>query len=186
MKLIVGLGNPGKKYDGTRHNIGFDVVNTFAGRCGGPSPSKNQYGALISTQMIGGQKSILALPQKYMNLSGQPVASLMGYYKIALEDVIVVHDEVALPFETVRCKKGGGHGGHNGLRDIIKHIGNGFLRVRMGVGSPIGDMAAYVLGHFSQKERVTLETFISQGCDALEHILHNGILSAMNTFNVRK
>ena len=185
MKLVVGLGNPGKKYKGTRHNIGFDVVTAFALNEGGSAPSKSQYGALVGSQTFAGDKVILAMPQKYMNLSGQPVASLMGYYKIAAEDVVVVHDEIALAFETVRCKRGGGHGGHNGLRDIIKHIGNGFLRVRMGVGAPIGDQAAYVLGRFNSSEQSFLDGFITRGCDAIAHVLREGIVSAMNTFNVR-
>jgi PTH1 family peptidyl-tRNA hydrolase len=185
MKILVGLGNPGSKYVQTRHNIGFDVVLRFADRFGATAPTKKQYGALVGSHTFEDEKVIFALPQTFMNLSGQPVASLMGYYKCTSKDVIVVHDELALDFETVRCKQTGGHGGHNGLRDIIKHIGNDFVRVRMGIGSPRGDQANYVLSRFNSQEKPFLETYIEKGCDAIAHILSSGITSAMNTFNVR-
>ena len=120
-----------------------------------------------------------------MNRSGQPVASLMGYYKVAPQDVIVVHDELALDFGVVRCKKAGGHGGHNGLRDIIKHIGNGFLRVRIGIGAPKGEQSNYVLSQWSSDQKNTIHDIFEKGCNAVEMIISDGIMAAMNTFNVR-
>jgi PTH1 family peptidyl-tRNA hydrolase len=185
MKLLVGLGNPGSKYVSTRHNVGFEVILHFADRLGTSAPTKKQYGALVGSHTFEGEKVLFALPQTFMNLSGQPVASLMGYYKCTSKDVIVLHDELALDFDTVRCKRSGGHGGHNGLRDIIKHIGNDFVRVRMGIGSPHGDQADYVLSRFNSQEQPSLESFVARGCDAIAHILSSGINSAMNTFNVR-
>ena len=185
MKLIVGLGNPGSKYIKTRHNIGFDVVLRFAEKIGGSAPTKKQYGALVGSHNFGGEKILYALPQTFMNLSGQPIASLMGYYKCTDKDIIVVHDELALDFGIVRCKQSGGHGGHNGLRDTIRHIGNSFLRVRMGIGSPRGDQARYVLSQFNSQEQSEMGSFVERGSEAIEHILSSGIISAMNSFNVR-
>ncbi len=185
MKLIVGLGNPGAKYIKTRHNIGFDVVLRFAEKMGGSAPTKKQYGALVGSHSFGSEKILYALPQTFMNLSGQPIASLMGYYKCTVKDIIVVHDELALDFATVRCKQSGGHGGHNGLRDTIKHIGNSFQRVRMGIGSPRGDQARYVLSQFNSQEQSEMDSFVDRGVEAIEHILSSGIISAMNSFNVR-
>jgi PTH1 family peptidyl-tRNA hydrolase len=185
MKLLIGLGNPGSKYINTRHNIGFDVVLRFAEKANAPAPTKKQHGALVGSQTINGEKVIYALPQTYMNLSGQPVASLMGYYKCGIEDVIVVHDELAIDFARVLCKKSGGHGGHNGLRDIITHVGSDFVRVRMGIGAPRGDQADYVLSRFNSQEQESMDSLLDKGCDAISHIISSGIISAMNTFNVR-
>ena len=187
MKLIVGLGNPGNKYNKTRHNVGFDVVNLLAERCGIAAPSKKQLGSLVASGQIANEKCVLALPQSFMNRSGQPVASLMGYYKVKPQDVIVVHDEIALEFNVVRCKKGGGHGGHNGLRDIVKHIGKEFLRVRMGIGTqPEGwDLAHYVLSKWNSNENDSLDDYMERGADAIESIVMDGITHSMNRFNVR-
>jgi PTH1 family peptidyl-tRNA hydrolase len=187
VKLIVGLGNPGKKYFKTRHNVGFDVVNALAEHWSIPLPSRPQYGSLVSTGNVASESCILALPQKYMNCSGQPIASLMGYFKISAKDLIVVHDELAFGFGMVRCKKGGGHGGHNGLRDLIRHVGNDFLRVRMGIGKPPPkfDQARYVLSRWTEKESRDLLTFLGNGEQAIEYILRDGIASAMNSLNVR-
>ena len=187
MKCIVGLGNPGSKYNQTRHNIGFDVVNAAAYKWNLSEPSKKQLGCLLSSGLVGSEKCLLALPQSYMNRSGQPVASLMGYYKLKPQDIIVVHDEVALDFGVVRCKKNGGHGGHNGLRDIIQHIGKDFIRVRMGVGNkPHGwDLADYVLGKWKVNEREEMDGFIDLGAKVIESILEAGISQSMNQFNVR-
>ena len=188
MKCIVGLGNPGNKYNQTRHNIGFDVVSALADKWNLSAPSKKQLGSFVSSGVIEDEKCILALPQSYMNRSGQPVASLMGYYKIKPQDIIVVHDEVALAFNVVRCKKNGGHGGHNGLRDIIQHIGKDFIRVRMGVGNkPHGwDLADYVLGKWKPDERESMDDFVATGTEVIGSILKVGITQSMNQFNVRK
>ena len=187
MKLIVGLGNPGRKYVKTRHNVGFDVVDLLAERWGLSAPTKKQLGSLVSSGPIADEKCVLALPQSFMNRSGQPVASLMGYYKLKPQDVIVVHDEIALDFNVVRCKKGGGHGGHNGLRDIVQHIGKDFLRIRMGVGAqPEGwDLANYVLSKWNTTENDSLDSYLDLGIDAIESIIKDGIVQSMNRFNVR-
>ena len=186
-KLIVGLGNPGTSYVKTRHNIGFDIVEVLAARWGLRSPSKKQWGCLVSDGQIAGEKAILALPQSYMNRSGQPVASMMGYFKCKPQDIIVIHDELSLAFGAVRCKVGGGHGGHNGLRDIIKHIGKDFNRVRFGIGRPPAnwDPAKFVLAKWRDAEQAELESYINHGSDAIESILRDGVDMAMNRFNVR-
>ena len=189
MKLIVGLGNPGNRYEQTRHNIGFDVVSRFAQNFGLSEPSKLQHKCLISSSTYSSKghsfKLILGKPQNFMNRSGEVLSSLMAYYKINIKDVIVVHDELALPFGLIRCKKSGGHGGHNGLRDIIKHCGDQFLRLRFGVGpTPQGwDTAKYVLGSWSKDEQSSLDDLIDYSARILDFILSDGIDSAMNRFN---
>ena len=130
---------------------------------------------------------MLARPQKFMNLSGQPVASLMGYHKLKPEQVVVVHDDMGLPFGTVRLRGGGGHGGHNGLRDLISHIGQHFPRIRVGIGRPQTgwDPADFVLGKWTGEEVARLPNVIDTGSDAAEAILSGGLIAAMNKFNVR-
>jgi PTH1 family peptidyl-tRNA hydrolase len=187
MKLVVGLGNPGKKYDKTRHNVGFAVVNRLAERWGIARLTKKQFGSFVADGQVSNKKCLLALPQSYMNRSGQPVASLMGYFKLTPQDVIVIHDELAMDYGVVRCKLGGGHGGHNGLRDIIQHIGKDFLRVRMGIGRPPQgwDQANYVLSRWSSIESSTTDEYLERGTAAIESILTDGIVQSMNVFNVR-
>lgn len=187
MYLVVGLGNPGLKYLNTRHNIGFDVVIELARRNSVDMPSKAKSNSLISDVRIADNNCILALPQQYMNRSGQPVASLMGYYKIPANKVIVVHDELDIPFGTVRLKKQGGHGGHNGLRDIIQHIGKEFIRLRVGVGRPPKgwDTANFVLGKWSKQEMDELDNLKIDTCNAIEALLQKGVLDAMQTINAK-
>jgi peptidyl-tRNA hydrolase, PTH1 family len=187
MYLIIGLGNPGKKYNGTRHNIGFDVVTSLANCWNGAEPNKKSFGALVSDCSIKGESTLLALPQQYMNRSGQPVASLKGYYKIPNDNIIVVHDDLDLESGVVRCKKNGGHGGHNGLRDIIKHVGNDFLRIRVGIGRPPTgwETSNYVLGRWNAKENDILGQIKDDAVRAIEGILQDGIDATMNKFNIR-
>jgi PTH1 family peptidyl-tRNA hydrolase len=187
MYLIVGLGNPGKKYNETRHNIGFDVVTSLASRWNCSEPNKKSFGALVVDCSIKDQNTLLALPQQYMNKSGQPVSSLRGYFKIPNANVIVVHDDLDLDGGVVRCKKNGGHGGHNGLRDIIKHIGNDFLRIRVGIGRPPTgwETSNYVLGRWNAKENDALEQMKEDSVRAIESILQDGIDATMNKFNIR-
>ena len=189
MKLVVGLGNPGNRYDNTRHNVGFDVISRFAQMFGYSEPSKLQHKCLISSgfRSFDGQtvKILLGKPQNFMNRSGGVISSLMAYYKLNIKDVIVVHDELALPFGLVRCKSSGGHGGHNGLRDIIKHCGDQFLRLRFGVGpKPEGwDTAKYVLAPWTKAEQNSMSELIDYSANILDCILSDGIESAMNRFN---
>jgi len=184
MHLVVGLGNPGARYARTRHNAGFDVVERLASRAG-VSVERKLYGALVGEGAVGGQKVMFALPQQFMNVSGQPVASILGFYKIALSDVVVVHDDMDLPFGRLRVRAGGGHGGHNGIRDIQRLCGNDFPRVRFGVGRPPEgwDPADYVLGTWSSEEAAGLAAAVDRAADAVESIVSVGIEAAMNRHN---
>ncbi|HWL03413.1 MAG TPA: aminoacyl-tRNA hydrolase [Xanthobacteraceae bacterium] len=154
MRLIVGLGNPGSAYAGNRHNIGFMAVDAIARRHNLPSWRRKFQGA-VSEGVIGGERALLLLPGTYMNESGRAVAEAVGFYKIPLKDVVVLHDEVDLPPGKLRVKTGGGAAGHNGLRSITAHIGNDYRRVRIGVGHPgVKEMVPnYVLSDFAKSER---------------------------------
>ena len=184
--MVVGLGNPGRRYERTRHNAGFVVVERLAERWSIPADRK-QSGALVGDGRIGDARVTLVRPQSFMNLSGQPVRALMDFLKLETPEIVVVHDEVDLPFGAVRCKQGGGHGGHNGLRDLNKHLGPDYLRVRVGVGRPPEgwDTADYVLGTWAEDEAPRVGELIDGAADAVEHILREGISSAMNRFNPR-
>ncbi len=189
MHLVVGLGNPGRRYERTRHNVGFVVVDRLAERAG-VAIERKQLGALVETARIPGVDDlvVLAKPQGFMNLSGQPAASLRGWYKVEAEDVVVVHDDVDLPFGDVRVKKGGGHGGHNGLRDLQEKLGTaGFVRVRCGVGRPPAgwDTADHVLADFTDVEREQLSSSVDAAADAVVLVLAKGPTAAMNQINTR-
>lgn len=186
MHLVVGLGNPGRRYEGTRHNVGFLVVDRLAERSH-DSVSQKQFGALVGKARVGDETVVLAKPQKFMNVSGQPTASLQGYYKAPVDRIIVVHDDLDLPFADVRVKQGGGHGGHNGLRDLTRHIGKDYLRVRVGVGRPPEgwDTADYVLAKWTGDEQDRLDEVVDQAADAVEAVVRDGVSTAMNSFNVR-
>lgn len=187
MHLVVGLGNPGRKYDRTRHNAGFVVVERLAQRWG-IDPERKQLGALVGDGRVREVPTLIARPQSFMNLSGQPTRALMDFYKVHVRDVLVVHDDVDLPFGAVRVKSGGGHGGHNGLRDLNRLLGSPeYGRVRVGVGRPPEgwDTADYVLGGWTPTESSELPNIVETACDALEMALTAGIVAAMNQFNGR-
>lgn len=186
MHLVVGLGNPGRKYEQTRHNVGFVVVDRLGARVGA-TVERKQLGALVDSGRIEGQAVVFAKPQSFMNLSGQPVASLKGYYKATNDSIVVVHDDVDLPFGQVRVKVGGGHGGHNGLRDLNRAIGADYVRVRFGVGRPPAgwDTADYVLGRFTTAEAETLDSAVDRAADAVQAVVVSGSTAAMNVFNTR-
>ena len=184
--LVVGLGNPGAQYAATRHNIGQMVADELASRIGATfkshkTPSRVAEGFLGP----GGPKLVIAKPNSYMNTSGGPVSALVKFYGIEPERLIVVHDELDLPFDTVKLKQGGGHGGHNGLRDISKALGPDYLRVRVGVGRPPGrqDPADFVLKDFSGTERQTLGILLGDAADAVEAIASDGLLAAQQRFH---
>lgn len=184
--LVVGLGNPGAQYAGNRHNVGQMVLDELAGRLGTAfkshkTPSRVAEGFLRP----GGPKLVLAKPNSYMNTSGGPVSALAKFYDVPAERLIVVHDELDLPFDTVRLKQGGGHGGHNGLRDISKALGADYLRVRVGIGRPPGrqDPADFVLKDFSGTERQSLPNLLADAADAVEAIADDGLLAAQQRFH---
>nr|GLJ73999.1 peptidyl-tRNA hydrolase [Agromyces mediolanus] len=184
--LVVGLGNPGAQYAGNRHNVGQMVLDELAGRLGAPfkshkTPSRVAEGFLRP----GGPKLVLAKPNSYMNTSGGPVSALAKFYDVPAERLVVVHDELDLPFDTVRLKQGGGHGGHNGLRDISKALGADYLRVRVGIGRPPGrqDPADFVLKDFSGTERQSLPNLLADAADAVEAIADDGLLAAQQRFH---
>jgi peptidyl-tRNA hydrolase, PTH1 family len=180
--VVVGLGNPGPGYAGNRHNVGQMVLDELAARMGATfkkhkTPNQVAEGRLVP----GGTRFVLAKPGSFMNTSGGPVSSVLGFYSATPADLVVVHDELDLPFDTVRLKGNGGHGGHNGLRDIIKATGtNEFTRVRIGIGRPPGrqDPADYVLRDFSPTEKKTLPNLLADGADAVEAIADLGLVAA--------
>lgn len=179
--LIVGLGNPGAKYEATRHNVGQMVLDELASRIGGKFKSHQTNSRVLEGRVApGAPKFILAKPNSFMNLSGGPVSSLAKYYDVPAERIIVIHDEIDLPFDTLKLKLGGGHGGHNGIRDIAKAIDTPeFLRVRVGVGRPPGrqDPAEYVLNPFGSTERETLPILIGEAADAVEGLATDGLVA---------
>lgn len=180
MHLVVGLGNPGPKYAGHRHNVGFRVVAHLAERVGAPA-AKSKFKGLYTRATVGGRDAVLLLPQTFMNLSGESVRPAVDFFQVAPEDVIVVHDELDLPFGEVRIKVGGGLAGHNGLRSIAQHLGTqSFLRVRFGIGRPrSGPVVPYVLGDFSVDERAVLDDALERASSAVERLLEVGSERAM-------
>lgn len=182
---MVGLGNPGRDYRETRHNIGFKAIDAFAVKHE-IKLNKVQNKAITGSSRIGDARVILVKPQTYMNLSGQAVAALMRYYKVPMENLIVAHDDVDLPFLTIRIRPGGGSAGQKGMASIIKQLGTQeFARLRMGIGRPPGQMNAadYVLQTFSRVEQEQLPPFLERAVDALECFLTDGLEKAMNRFN---
>lgn len=186
MLLLVGLGNPGARYAQTRHNAGFRVVDRVAERAG-VVVDKRAFGALVEEIQVGDRKVLLVQPQQFMNVSGQAVASLMGFYKLDRSAVVVAHDDMDLPFGRLRLRASGGHGGHNGIRDIQRVLGgNDFARLRVGVGRPPEgwDPADYVLGSWSPAETTQLPAMFDRAADAFEAIVRDGFARAMNQFNL--
>jgi PTH1 family peptidyl-tRNA hydrolase len=188
MKLIVGLGNPGPKYDGTRHNIGFMVVRKLADEAGIALKRQGHQG-IYGVGRCGKEEATLLLPQTFMNLSGASVCSASQSLGIAPGDLIVIHDDIDLPFGRLRIRRNGGHGGHNGLRSIAATLGTDFYRIKVGVGRPMtpdGDVAAHVLSSFSSLEKKQLDTVISAACAVIVTLINQGEAQAMNDFNNRE
>ena len=184
--LVVGLGNPGPKYEWTRHNVGFLVIDQLADRADIPV-QKLKFQALTNTALIGGQSVLLMKPTTYMNLSGQAVGQAARFYKIPPERVLVISDDVALPQGKLRIRRSGSAGGHNGLKDIIAHLGGDqFPRVKVGVGGkphPDSDMADWVLSTFTKADRKAMEEAIDRAADAVTCLLEQGVDKAMAKFN---
>lgn len=183
--LVVGLGNPGPKYAGHRHNAGFLVVDLLAGRVGGRFKAHRGRVDLLETRLEG-ERVALAKPKCYMNESGGPVASIRDFFKVPPERIVVIYDELDLPFGTVRLKLGGGDSGHNGVKSVTKSLGTReYLRVRFGIGRPPGrqDPVDYVLSDFSAAERKELPYHIDRTADAVETLVASGLQVAQNTFH---
>lgn len=184
---MVGLGNPGPKYVANRHNVGFLVVDELAARVGGKFKA-HKGGAEVLECRLAGRRVTLAKPRSFMNVSGGPVVATARFYKVPPSNVIVIHDELDLPFATVRLKLGGGENGHNGLRSISKSIGTrDYLRVRFGIGRPPGrmDPADFVLRDFSATERKELALAVDHCADAAEALVGKGLEAAQNLFHAR-
>jgi len=183
---VIGLGNPGPRYADTRHNIGFMVVDELARRDRGSWQSK--FKAEVCRIRLGSEDVWLAKPMTYMNLSGDPTQRLAAFYKLAADTLLVLHDDLDLPYGELRVKAGGGHGGHNGLRSLVERLGKrDFLRLRIGIGRPAkGDPADYVLSPFSPDERIVLSRVIDTAADVVELIAARGVRAAMNETNGRK
>lgn len=185
--LIVGLGNPGPRYEATRHNVGQMVIDELAARRK-EGFKVHKAGARIAEGWLrpGGPKLVLAKPNTFMNVSGGPVANLAKFFDIPTDHVVVVHDELDIPFDALKLKTGGGHGGHNGVRDVAKALGTPeFPRVRVGIGRPPGrqDPADWVLDAFGQTERKTLPILVSDAADAVELLVAEGLVAAQQRWH---
>lgn len=189
MYVIAGLGNPKKEYDNTRHNIGFSIIDMLAEKTG-ISIGTAKHKGLLGAGYWNGQKLLLVKPLTYMNLSGECIREVLDYYKVdGRENLIVIHDDISLEPGVIRIRKKGSAGGHNGLKNIIQHLGHDqFIRIKVGVGEkPSGyDLADYVLGHFSGDERALMKQVSEETCDAVQMIMEKGPDAAMNYFNGRK
>ncbi|MCQ2547425.1 MAG: aminoacyl-tRNA hydrolase [Clostridia bacterium] len=184
MYLIVGLGNPGAKYEKTRHNMGFRTIDSLADKYG-IKVDKLKAKALIGDGRIGTEKVLLVKPQTFMNLSGFAVAELMNFYKIPVENLIVIYDDIDLETGRLRLRAKGSAGTHNGMRDIVQKLGdNGFPRIRIGIGSDVkGDLADYVTGKLSKAEEERVKDVINMATEAAASIVEDGIDRAMNRYN---
>jgi PTH1 family peptidyl-tRNA hydrolase len=185
LQLLVGLGNPGRKYSRTRHNVGFMVADRIAENFSINLNSK-KFDTEFGKGQINGNNVIIVKPMAYMNRSGPPVLNLAKYYNILIEDLLVIHDDIDLDFERIKIKSKGGHGGHKGIKSLIDAFGSGdFSRIRIGVGRPEVqmDVSDHVLGKFSSGEKKFLDRFIERSDEAAVNVLCEGIIKGMNRFN---
>ncbi|MBC1498990.1 aminoacyl-tRNA hydrolase [Listeria weihenstephanensis] len=184
MKMIVGLGNPGKKYDRTRHNVGFMVVDELSFRYQMPW-KKSKFNGMTSSIVVNGEKMLLVKPLTFMNLSGECVRPLMDYYDIPVEDVLIVYDDLDLPTGKIRLRQKGSAGGHNGMKSLIQHLKTQeFNRIRVGVDRPVnGDIINYVLGDFPKSEQADIIEAIQKSADAVEAWSNKSFTEVMNQFN---
>ncbi len=185
MKLIVGLGNPGKKYEDTRHNIGFQVIDQLAEKLNVPL-NQEKCKAVFGMETVNGEKVFLLKPLTYMNLSGEAVRPFMDFYKISINDLVVVYDDLDLLPGKIRLRQKGGHGGHNGIKSLLAHLSTeNFKRIRVGIGRPEPGIAVanYVLGKFRPDEREEIEIAATLATEACENWLSQDFLCVMNNFN---
>ena len=188
MKIIAGLGNPGLQYAKTKHNVGFMLLDALAQHLGA-SPWKEAFTSLISEVRIVGEKIFLVKPQTYMNESGSAIGPMLAYYKIELEDLVVVHDDMDIPAGMIRIRKKGGSGGHNGIKSIIAHVGGEkFPRIRIGIGRPMPGWSVidHVLAPFSSEDIPRIHTAIEMLLPAVSTIVTDGVDLAMNRYNPQK
>jgi PTH1 family peptidyl-tRNA hydrolase len=183
--LVVGLGNPGREYQETRHNVGFRVADLIAARAGSPA-WRSKWGAEIVETKIGSERVLLCKPMEFMNLSGQPVVRIASFWKVDPPHTVVVHDDLDVPFGRLKLGQGGGHGGNNGVRSLLAEWGTGdFHRVRVGIGRPAPgrDAAAWVLSRFADEDQGELPAVLERAADAASCIVTDGPQVAMNRFN---
>jgi peptidyl-tRNA hydrolase, PTH1 family len=182
MKAIVGLGNPGRAYAGTRHNIGFDVIDEVARRW---NVQLRPWKSVADVAVVGSRGVVLVEPQTFMNLSGDAVSRIAAFHKVEPADILVVVDEVQLPVSRLRIRRSGSAGGHNGLKSIIQHIGSEFPRLRIGIGrgDPNWDLADHVLSRFGREEKDAVAEAVNRAADAVEVFVEDGLEVAMNRFN---
>lgn len=187
MKIIIGLGNPTEKYENTRHNAGFMVLDELARNLNGSFTQENKFKAQILKGIIAGEQVILVKPQTFMNLSGEAAALILNYFKADVSDVLVVYDDISLALGTLRFRSNGSDGGHNGIKSIIKCLGNNknFPRLKVGIGPqpPYMPSERFVLGEFTGQERLLLKDVIPSASKAVECFLSSGIVEAQNKFN---
>jgi PTH1 family peptidyl-tRNA hydrolase len=186
VKVIVGLGNPGRKYEGTPHNVGFDVVDCLAHGSGCKLRRSLRFRAQTAKTVIGAETVLLVKPQTYMNLSGESVGALMRYHKVPPTELLVLLDDVDLDIGRIRVRPRGGSGGHKGLKSLIQHVGTEeFVRIRMGVGRgrAESDVVSHVLSPFSAAQRDSVRSMVDRAADAVGVVLESGVESAMNRFN---
>jgi PTH1 family peptidyl-tRNA hydrolase len=187
MWLVVGIGNPGSEYERTRHNMGFMVVDELGVRSGA-TPPRAKLGAEIREGKLGSDRLLLCKPMEYMNLSGEAVARVATFWKVPASQLVVVYDDLDLPFGQLRLAGSGGHGGHNGMRSIIATMGRDFFRVRVGIGRPgqAEDAVRRVLGGFSRAEQDELPIVVTEASEAVQLLVREGLQTAMNRFNKKK
>ena len=189
MVIIAGLGNPTKEYEHTRHNVGFDTIDCIADQYG-ISINEKKHRALVGKGMIEGQKVILLKPQTFMNLSGESIRAAVDFYKVdEKEELIFIYDDISIHPGQLRIRKKGSAGGHNGIKNIIAHLGHDtFMRIKVGVGEkPAGyDLADYVLGHFSKEDRAIMDDAFKEAAEAVKMMITDGPDAAMNAFNKKK
>jgi len=189
IQLIVGLGNPGPEYEPTRHNAGFWFVDELARRCRQSFRTERRFHSEVAPCMLGGSECRLQKPMTFMNRSGQAVGALARFFRIPLQHILVVHDELDLPPGTIRLKKGGGHGGHNGLRDLINHLGSrDFYRLRVGIGHPghRDQVVDYVLRKPSKEDRRQIDEAVYDALEVMPDVVEGKFELAMNSLHVRK
>jgi PTH1 family peptidyl-tRNA hydrolase len=183
MYIIAGLGNPGRDYEHTRHNVGFRVIDHMASKLN-INVNKIKFKGLFGEGYIGSEKVILLKPQTYMNLSGESILDAVQFFKINVENVIVVYDDMNIPLGRMRIRPSGSDGGHNGMKSIIYLLeSNNFPRLRVGIGAHRGNMVGHVIGRFSEDERKIVEDVIDTACDALEEMVKKDVQGAMNQYN---